>query len=122
MQELIKFLREEFPALLVRAMREIYRSAHAYDAGSQVSLDTSSRLVLERNDDRLFATLVNESNVNIWLSLGKAAQANRGIQLRPLGGAMTFGIATDIPWTGSIYAIAETGTGNILDVTEVHLT
>lgn len=80
---------------------------------------TSSTLVLAANSSRRFLFLVNDSDENIYVSLGAAAVANEGILLTAGGGALTLDIAS--MWQGAIYAICASG-GKNLTVSEGTLT
>lgn len=77
-----------------------------------VSVLTTSTLVSNTNPNRLSETLCNISSDNIFLGLDVNAEVNKGIFLPP-GSAISIGIATGIPYLGSIYAIAETGTSGL---------
>jgi hypothetical protein len=78
-----------------------------------------STLVLGANSGRRFLFLVNDSDENIYVSLGSAAVLGEGILLTAGGGALTLDIAS--MWLGGIYAICTSG-GKNLTVSEGTLT
>lgn len=86
---------------------------------TKVDIGSSSTLVLASNSSRRFLFLVNDSDENIYVSLGSAAVLNEGILLTAGGGALTLDIAA--MWLGEIYAICLSGSKN-LTVSEGSLT
>jgi hypothetical protein len=74
-----------------------------------VNVTTSSTQVLPSNASRSYAVLVNNSDEDMWLSLGTAAQENKGILLKASGGQ--YEINPSALWIGEINAI-HGGTGN----------
>jgi hypothetical protein len=79
---------------------------------SAVDVGTSSTLVLAANSSRRYLFLVNDSDENIYLSLGSAATLNEGILLTSQGGALT--LDTSAMYAGAIYAISESGGKNLV--------
>lgn len=86
---------------------------------TRVVVGSSSTSVLGINANRRFLFLVNDSDENIYVSLGSVAVLNEGILLTAGGGALTLDIAS--MWLGSITAICETG-GKNLTISEGTLT
>jgi len=86
---------------------------------TKVDVGSSSTAVLSANSTRRFLFLVNDSDENIYVSLGATAVLNEGILLTAGGGALTLDIAS--MWLGSITAICLSGTKN-LTVSEGSLT
>lgn len=80
-------------------------------------LATASVEVLSANPARTAAFFTNDSGVAIYLALGAAAVANKGIRLNSNGGA--FEINKSNLWRGAVNAIAASGTGNTLCITEI---
>lgn len=76
-----------------------------------VTVGVASTLILGANSDRRFLFLVNDSNENIYVSLGSAAVLGQGILLTAGGGALTLDIAS--MWLGSVYAICTSGGKNL---------
>ena len=65
----------------------------------------TSTLILEVNSYRRWAVFVNQGANDIWLALGTAAVADKGIYLKAGGGA--FLLEETNLWTGEIYGIAD---------------
>jgi hypothetical protein len=78
---------------------------------SKVDVGSSSTSVLGSNINRRFLFLVNDSDENIYVSLGPIAVLNEGILLTAGGGALTLDIAS--MWRGSISAICASGGKNL---------
>lgn len=78
---------------------------------TKVDVGSSSTLVLASNSSRRFLFLVNDSDENIYVSLGSAAVVNEGILLTAGGGALTLDIAA--MWLGEINAICASGSKNL---------
>ena len=76
------------------------------------SLTTVSALVLAEDALRKHATLVNASDVGIWLAFGEAAVVGTGVFLAAAGGS--YEIDGNNLFTGEIYAIAASGAGKVL--------
>jgi hypothetical protein len=76
-----------------------------------VSVGVASTLILGTNLNRRFLFLVNDSDENIYVSLGSAAVLGEGILLTAGGGALTLDIAS--MWLGEIYAICLSGGKNL---------
>lgn len=76
---------------------------------------TSTRM-LERNINRFYVALVNDSDEEIYLSLGQTSVSNKGIRLNSGGGS--YEINTMNPYNGYIEAICASG-GKKLCVIEV---
>lgn len=79
----------------------------AFNAPSSVTVGATSTSVLAENLSRKYLCLCNDSNETIYLSLGAAAQMNKGIRLNANGGV--------VEWFGpnvhlvSIYGICASG-------------
>ena len=74
-------------------------------------VDITSTLILEANSYRVWAVLVNQGATDIWVALGAAAVADKGILLKAGGGALL--IETTNPWPGEVYGIAETSASKL---------
>jgi hypothetical protein len=75
---------------------------------TKTTVGVASTLVLAANSSRRFLFLVNDSDENIYVSLGSAAVLNEGILLTAGGGALTLDVAS--MWLGAIYCICLSGT------------
>jgi len=78
---------------------------------TNVVVGSSSTTVLVSNSSRRFLFLVNDSDENIYVSLGSTAVMNEGILLTAGGGALTLDIAS--MWLGAISAICASGSKNL---------
>lgn len=78
---------------------------------TKIDVGATSTPVLAANADRRFLFLVNDSDENIYVSLGSVAVLNEGILLTAGGGALTLDIAS--MWLGSISAICASGSKNL---------
>lgn len=78
---------------------------------TKVTVGAVSTLVLAANSSRRYLFLVNDSDENIYVSLGLPAVMNEGILLTAGGGALT--LDTTTMWLGSIGAICATGGKNL---------
>jgi len=86
---------------------------------TKVDVGSSSTSVLGSNSTRRFLFLVNDSDENIYVSLGAIAVMNEGILLTAGGGALTLDTAS--MWLGTVSAICLSGSKN-LTVSEGSLT
>ena len=83
-----------------------------------VNVTTTTGAVLAANASRLYALLVNDSDVAIYIKLGAAAVANQGIRLNADGGWYEMSAMLGNLYTGAINGI-HAGTGNkVLMMTE----
>ncbi len=78
-----------------------------------VSASTST-LVLPANMVRQYAAIVNDSANTVWLSLGTAALADKGITLNANGGS--YEINPNNAYIGNVYAIASSTTSTLTTV------
>ena len=76
-----------------------------------VAVGTTSTLVLTANSARKIAIITNDSNVNMYLSLGVPAEINKGVRLSRGGGSFT--TQDDYPFKGNIYMIAGSANKNV---------
>lgn len=80
--------------------------------GKAVTVGATSTKILDKNDRRIFAAIVNDSVNEVYLTLGETpAVASAGIRLNANGGSIVFGLATDIPYTGQVNGIASGSSG-----------
>lgn len=91
----------------------VTQSDTAKNGGDAVSVTTSTTAVVAANPRRVEVTLVNDGANVIYLGLGQAAVANKGIRLAASGGSYTTSA-----FNGAINAIAVTGT-TVLCFTEI---
>lgn len=90
--------------------------AIAADPGSFIAVANSDTPVLSANPDRKFALFVNDSNTDIYLSLGGTAVAGSGPRLNSGGGS--YQIDADNLYTGAVSGIHGGGGTKNLTVTE----
>jgi hypothetical protein len=81
-------------------------------ANGFVSIGMVSTLVRPANDERRYLLLVNDSNAEIYLSLGTAAAAFIGIRLNASGGWYEMLDGQNL-YTGAVYAIAAAAAKNL---------
>jgi len=72
-----------------------------------VDVDTNSTQVLASNSLRKHVTLINSSDVVLWLGFGEAAVVGQGVYIEAGGGA--YEIDGSNLFTGVVYAIAASG-------------
>lgn len=82
-----------------------------------VSVLNTSTLVLAANQTRTSAVFINDSDSVIYLALGTAAEANKGIRLNANGGS--YEITANNHFPGTVFAICSSS-GKNLCVTEVY--
>lgn len=87
------------------------------DAG-QATVGITPTRILSYNTHRRLAIITNDSAADIYLGFGSSLAVNTGIRLNALGGSFSFGLYSDFPWLGEIWAIAA-GAGNNLVYVEV---
>ena len=92
-------------AVLGRSVEQHYATA----TNGAVTLGAASLTVLNQNPNRKFSVIVNDSANTIYLAFGNVAVGSTGIRLNANGGVITFGLATDIPYTGIVTGIAPAG-------------
>ena len=78
---------------------------------TNVSVGATTTVALAANEARRYAVLVNDSDEDIYISLGAAAVLNKGIRLNAYGG--TLNISGDRPFRGAINAICTSGSKNL---------
>lgn len=83
---------------------------------SNVSVGSSTTLVLAANGTRRIANFVNDSDEDIYLALGEDAELNKGIRLNAGGG--NYEINATNMWRGAVNAICASGSKN-LSVSEI---
>jgi len=121
----IKSLASELAQVLEPAIRAaffdaiLHGSPNAQNAGSSVTVGTSSTLIVNYNPDRLVCTIVNNGLTDVYLAKGSPAQTNSGILLKANGGSYSFGRGTDDKYTGPIYGISSAS--DVVVVTEVNV-
>jgi hypothetical protein len=76
-----------------------------------VVVGSSSTLVLAANLSRRFLFLVNDSDEDIYVSLGSTAVMNEGVKLTAGGGALT--LDSTSMYRGAIHAICLSGGKNL---------
>ena len=74
--------------------------------------------VLSINTTRRIAIITNDSALDIYIGFNNSITINSGIRINALGGSFMFGLFTDTPWCGEIWAVAA-GAGNNLTFVEV---
>jgi hypothetical protein len=81
-----------------------------------VSVTSAGVLALPANPRRFYATLVNQSNVPIWIKLGSMAAVDDGIYIAANG--FSYEIDLRNLWLGDIYAIHNSGGSKIMTIIE----
>jgi len=86
---------------------------HDFSTGvaTNATVGVTSTLALAANEARKYCILINDSDEEIYLSLGSTAVLNKGIRLNRKGGLIEIG--GDKPFRGAIYAISTTGSKNL---------
>lgn len=80
--------------------------------GASTIDSTTSVAILAANERRLYAEIVNSSDVGCWVKLGATAVVNEGIYLGPNG--FSYIIGPDNLWRGSVNIIAASGSGKVI--------
>jgi hypothetical protein len=86
---------------------------YALQQDGQVTANITSVIIMQQNRDRMIASVVNDSLLDIWLGLGPVAVANKGITLKAGGGSFVFGRMTDFPWCGQV-SVVSTAAANVV--------
>lgn len=86
-------------------------------ADFSAAMGAASVQVIPENKHRTGAWLINDSDVVIYLAIGRAAVANKGIRLNAAGGAWE--ITKDNLVRGVINGIAASGSGKNLCAVEI---
>lgn len=76
-----------------------------------ITIGSTSTLVMAANEARKFASLINDSDEEIYIALGVAAEMNKGRRINRRGGTLT--ISGGAPFRGVIYAICSSGSKNL---------
>ncbi len=81
---------------------------HDFSTGTpdSVTIGATSTTVMAAKSGRLYATLTNNSDEDMWISLGSAAVLNKGIKLMP---NQSFEINGFKLFRGAVYAICASG-------------
>ncbi len=88
--------------------------AATYSGPALKSLGVASAAILAANASRRLAIIVNDSDAVVYLAVGAAAEANKGIRLNPYGGVAQFGGPGGMPLTlAAINGIATSATSNV---------
>lgn len=91
----------------------------AANPGSAIVIGAAAVKIFDFNYRRSFATIVNHGAGIVFLGFFPNVTATTGIALVGADlGTMTFGLRTDMPWTGEVWAISAAGTTLLL--TEVN--
>lgn len=83
---------------------------------SAVLSNAASTVLLAANPRRLYAEIINSSDVGIWLSLSGTAVIGQGIYLGPNG--FSYVINFDLLWKGQVSGIAASGAGKVAGIIE----
>lgn len=85
-----------------------------------VTVTAVSTLILAANANRKAAVITNDSDTTIYLAIGVAAQANRGIRLNANGGALVISRTGDIYSTEAVYGILAAAGNKIATAQELN--
>lgn len=88
----------------------------ADEGAGSVSVGSSTTEIFAANDDRQSATIVNDSDEEVYLGLGVAAVMNKGIRLNAAGGSYEINLSN--PWVGTVNGICASGS-KVVTITEV---
>lgn len=77
-------------------------------------LSVTQEMVLGKNPRRTYAILVLKGTDEVYLGFGEPAKADQGLPL--LTNGANYEINLTNPWHGEIYAVAKTGTPDLLIV------
>ena len=80
-------------------------------ANSKKSVGSSNTVILVKNLNRKIAVFTNDSDQDIYMSLGVTAVMNKGIRLNAGGGL--YEINASNMFRGTIYAICSSGGKNL---------
>lgn len=80
---------------------------------SNATVGATSTKIASTKSNRIFLSLCNDSDEDIYISLGSAAVMNKGLRLNAQGGTITMS-NTDAICVGDVYAICASGGKNIL--------
>ena len=95
-----------------RSSYPVLRTDTAKNAGSAVSVTTSSTALVANNPSRISVTITNDHATQaVYVSFGGTAVANTGLRLLPVGGTFT-----TAAYSGAINAISVGGTSTVLVV------
>lgn len=83
-------------------------------AHTQPSVTTSSTAVLAANDNRVYALIINDGAVEIYLNLGGTAVANQGIRVNANGGSYEISQRNSNLFRGAINGIVASGSATAL--------
>jgi hypothetical protein len=79
-----------------------------------ITVTAASTQILAANASRKVAVIVNDSDTVVYLAIGQAAQANKGIRLNANGGVIIISQTGDIFSTEAVYGIlAAPGNKNV---------
>lgn len=81
---------------------------------SAVNVQIASTLVVNKNSDRVYLLLMNDSDTTMYLKVDAAANANQGIRLNANGGSHEISAALGNLHQGAYYATAATNGKNLL--------
>jgi hypothetical protein len=79
----------------------------------EVTIGSTSTEIKEANESRKMLALVNNSDVNIFISLGSAAVMNSGIRLNANGGNI---VLANPVFMGSVFGISASGGKSLVGV------
>lgn len=91
----------------------IYSTLTVPNDYSDVSIGTSSTLLIPANPGRRWVTIQNISEVNIWINFGAAATAGAGSYLLLPNGVGIFQQECNSYLSCAIFAIAASGTNQV---------
>lgn len=95
--------------------------ATSYAGADNVTVANASTEILAAKPERTWAIITNISDETVFLGLGEAAVANKGIALPPVpltGPAAQFVIGPDTPWKGAVNGICASGS-KLVSVVEI---
>lgn len=85
-----------------------------------VTVTAASTLILAANANRKAAVITNDSDTTIYVAIGVAAQANKGIRLNANGGVLVISRTGDIYSTEAVYGILAAAGNKIATAQELN--
>jgi len=92
----------------IRQVVQVEAEATAGQTPVGITVTAASTQILAANASRKVAIITNDSDTVVYLAIGVAAQANKGIRLNANGGTIVISQTGDIFSTEAVYGILAT--------------
>lgn len=76
-------------------------------------VDSTAKRISAADVNRMSETLVNTAATTVWIAFKDTAFKRSGYPLRQWA-SFTYGLGTPIPYTGAVWAVADTGVGMLI--------